>query len=232
MLLKVADWLEENIERLVGVDALDIGRTVFELPQDYRQAIGQYRFFAAAVMTHEGWTHSVPGGWAIAKREPYGVVGQIIPWNVPAIMVSFKLAPALAAGNTVVLKPDENASLSTMELAKYLAEVFPPGVVNVVPGFGEEAGEALTAHPDVTKLAFTGSPEVGRIIARAGAARLVEGRPSRACAPVGSAAAACVGEQRHLACVLDGGGDLALLLRCEAGDSTGSDLAAVGDECP
>ncbi len=173
LLLKVADWLEENIERLAGIDALDIGRTVFELPQDYRQAIGQYRFFAAAVMTHDGWTTSVPGGWAIAKREPFGVVGQIIPWNVPAIMVSFKLAPALAAGNTVVLKPDENASLSTMELAGYLAEIFPPGVVNVVPGFGEQAGAALTAHPDVAKLAFTGSSEVGRIIAHAGAARLV-----------------------------------------------------------
>ncbi|MFD4669766.1 aldehyde dehydrogenase family protein [Lentzea sp. NPDC058450] len=173
LLLKVADWLEENTDRLVRIDALDIGRTVFELPQDYRQAIGQYRFFAAAIMTHDGWTNSVPGGWAIAKREPLGVVGQIIPWNVPAIMVSFKLAPALAAGNTVVLKPDENASLSTMELAKHLAEIFPPGVVNVVPGFGETAGAALTAHPDVAKLAFTGSSEVGRIIAHAGASRLV-----------------------------------------------------------
>ncbi|SMD26361.1 aldehyde dehydrogenase family protein [Kibdelosporangium aridum] len=173
LLLKVADWLEENTARLVEIDARDIGRTVFELPQDYRQAIGQYRFFAAAILTHDGWNNVVPGGWAIAKREPYGVVGQIIPWNVPAIMVSFKLAPALAAGNTVVLKPDENASLSTMELGKYLAEIFPPGVVNIVPGFGEEAGAALTAHPDVAKLAFTGSSEVGRIIAHAGAARLV-----------------------------------------------------------
>ncbi|MEU3983501.1 aldehyde dehydrogenase family protein [Streptomyces sp. NPDC026672] len=172
LLLKVADWLEENTERLVRIDAHDIGRTVFELPQDYRQAIGQYRFFAAAILTHDGWNNVVPGGWAIAKREPYGVVGQIIPWNVPSIMVSFKLAPALAAGNTVVLKPDENASLSTMELAKYLAEIFPPGVVNVVPGFGEEAGAALTAHPGVAKLAFTGSTEVGKIIAHAGASRL------------------------------------------------------------
>jgi aldehyde dehydrogenase (NAD+) len=173
LLNRVADWLEDNTDRLVGIDALDIGRTVFELPQDYRQAIGQYRYFAAAIITHDGWNNAVPGGWALAKREPYGVVGQIIPWNVPAIMVAFKLAPALAAGNTVVLKPDENASLSTLELAKFLAEVFPPGVVNVVPGFGEEAGAALTAHPDVAKLAFTGSPEVGRLIAHAGAQRLV-----------------------------------------------------------
>ncbi|MGP4015023.1 aldehyde dehydrogenase family protein [Saccharopolyspora sp. 5N708] len=173
LLLTVADWVEANVERLIGIDAHDIGRTLFELPQDYVQAIGQYRYFAAAVMTHDGWSMSYPGGWGIAKREPYGVVGQIIPWNVPAIMTAFKLAPALAAGNTVVLKPDENASLSTLELARQLAEVFPPGVVNVVPGYGEEAGAALTAHPDVAKLAFTGSPQVGRIVAHAGAERLV-----------------------------------------------------------
>lgn len=173
MLLKVADWLEENIERMTLIDAADIGRTVFEVPQDYRQAIGQYRFFAAAIMTHDGWNNILPGDWRIAKREPLGVIGQIIPWNVPAIMAAFKLAPALAAGNTVVLKPDENASLSTMVLAKVLDEIFPPGVVNVVPGFGEEAGAALTAHPGTSKLAFTGSPEVGKLVAHAGADRLI-----------------------------------------------------------
>jgi aldehyde dehydrogenase (NAD+) len=173
LLLRIADWLEANTERLIAVDAHDIGRTVFELPQDYATAIGQYRYFAGAILTHDGWNTDVPGGWGIARREPIGVVGQIIPWNVPAIMTSFKLAPALAAGNTVVLKPDENASLSTLELARALAEILPPGVVNVVPGMGEEAGAALTAHPDVAKLAFTGSPQVGRLVAHAGAERLV-----------------------------------------------------------
>ncbi|UOZ03457.1 aldehyde dehydrogenase [Amycolatopsis sp. WQ 127309] len=173
LLLRVADWLEENAQRLTLIDAHDIGRTVFEIPQDYRSAIGQYRFFAAAILTHDGYNHAVPGGWAIAKREPFGVVGQIIPWNVPAIMASYKLAPALAAGNTVVLKPDENASLSTLELTRQLAEIFPPGVVNVVPGYGDEAGAALTAHPDVRKLAFTGSPQIGRLVAHAGAERLI-----------------------------------------------------------
>jgi len=173
LLLRVADWIEDNVERLVAIDAHDIGRTVFELPQDYASAVGQYRYFAAAVMTHDGWSADVPGGWGLVKREPYGVVGQIIPWNVPAIMTAYKLAPALAAGNTVVLKPDENASLSTLELARQLAEIFPPGVVNVVPGYGVEAGAALIAHPDVAKLAFTGSPQVGRLIAHAGAERLV-----------------------------------------------------------
>ncbi|WP_051792342.1 aldehyde dehydrogenase family protein [Amycolatopsis jejuensis] len=173
LLHRLADWVEENLTRLAAIDTMDIGRTIFETPIDHRIAIGQYRFFAAAAMTHFGWNQAVPGGWAIAMREPIGVVGQIIPWNVPAIMTAFKLAPALAAGNTVVLKPDENASLSTMELCVALAEIFPPGVVNVVPGFGDEAGAALTAHPGVGKLAFTGSAEVGRLVAHAGAERLV-----------------------------------------------------------
>ena len=173
LLLRLADRLEADTERLATIDALDIGRRVFETTMDHQLAVAQYRFFAAAAMTHSGWNRPVRGGHSIAKREPIGVCGLIIPWNVPAIMASFKLAPALAAGNTVVLKPDENASLSTMELCKHIAEVFPPGVVNVVPGFGEEAGAALTAHPDVRKLAFTGSSEVGRTVAGAGAERLV-----------------------------------------------------------
>ncbi|ODU02658.1 MAG: aldehyde dehydrogenase [Pseudonocardia sp. SCN 72-86] len=173
LLHRLADWVEDNLDRLALIDAMDIGRVVGETAIDHRIAVGQYRFFASAAMTHTGWNNPVPGGWAIAKREPIGVVGQIIPWNVPAIMTAFKLAPALAVGNTLVLKPDENASLSTMELCTALAEIFPPGVVNVVPGFGAEAGAALTAHPDVEKLAFTGSAEVGRLIAHAGADRLV-----------------------------------------------------------
>lgn len=173
LLHRLADWVEENSQRLAVIDAMDIGRKVAETLHDHQIAVAQYRFFASAIITHDGWMNPVPGGWAIAKREPIGVVGQIIPWNVPSLMVAFKIAPALAAGNTVVLKPDENASLSAMELTVALADIFPPGVVNVVPGLGEEAGAALTAHPDVAKLSFTGSPEVGRIIARAGADRLV-----------------------------------------------------------
>ncbi|MGW6659585.1 aldehyde dehydrogenase family protein [Rhodococcus sp. NPDC055024] len=173
LLLKLADKIEENIDRLSLIDAMDIGRRVGETAIDHRIAIGQYRFFAAAALTHTGWNRPIDGGIAIATREPIGVVGQIIPWNVPAIMAAFKIAPALAAGNTVVLKPDENASLSSLELGKIISEIFPPGVVNIVPGFGEEAGAALTAHPRVGKLAFTGSSEVGRLVAAAGADRLV-----------------------------------------------------------
>jgi aldehyde dehydrogenase (NAD+) len=173
LLLKLADAVEDNIERLALVDAQDIGRKIGETTLDHQFAINQYRYFAAAAITHEGWGRPIPGGYLMAKREPYGVCGQIIPWNVPAIMAAFKIAPAIAAGNTVVLKPDENASLSTLELAKLIAEIFPPGVINIVPGMGEEAGAAITAHPLVAKLAFTGSDVVGRLISEAGARRLV-----------------------------------------------------------
>lgn len=173
MLIRLATKIEENIDRLALIDALDIGRRVRETRTDHQYAVNQYKFFAAAALTHTGWNRSIPGGLAIAIREPIGVVGQIIPWNVPSIMAAFKLAPALAAGNTVVLKPAEEASLSTLELGKLIAEIFPPGVVNIVPGIGEEAGAALTAHPDVKKLAFTGSTEVGRLVLAAGADRLV-----------------------------------------------------------
>ncbi|MDM0035821.1 aldehyde dehydrogenase family protein [Variovorax sp. J22P271] len=173
LLLKLADALAADMPRLALVDALDIGRRLSETTLDHMIANAQYRYFAGAVLTHEGFGRPIPNGYMLAKREPIGVCGQIIPWNVPAIMVAFKLAPALAAGNTVVLKPDENASLSTLELGKHIAAIFPPGVVNIVPGMGEEAGAALTAHPGVNKLAFTGSSEVGRLVSLAGAQRLV-----------------------------------------------------------
>ena len=170
---KLANAVEENAERLTMIDTLDIGRGLWETALDHVFAVQQYRYFAAASLTHEGWGRPISNGYLVAKREPYGVCGQIIPWNVPAIMAAFKIAPAVAAGNTVVLKPDENASLSTMELCKLIAEIFPPGVINIVSGYGEEAGAALTAHPDVKKLAFTGSSEVGRIVSLAGSNRLV-----------------------------------------------------------
>jgi aldehyde dehydrogenase (NAD+) len=173
MLLKLADRMEADIERLTAIDTADVGRVFGEVMIDYRIAIEQYRYFAGAILTHEGLGRPIPNGYLLGKREPIGVVGQIIPWNVPAIMVALKVAPAVAAGNTVVLKPDENASLSTLEFARLTGDIFPPGVINVVPGFGDEAGAALTAHPKVKKLAFTGSSEVGKIIARAGADRLV-----------------------------------------------------------
>ncbi|WP_271410541.1 aldehyde dehydrogenase family protein [Pseudomonas sp. Q1-7] len=173
LLNRLADALEKELPRLALIDALDVGRRIAETRLDHQKAIAQYRYFAGAILTHEDYGRPIPDGYLMVKREPMGVVGQIIPWNVPALMVALKVAPALAAGNTLVLKPDENASLSTLEFAEIAGGIFPPGVLNVVPGFGEEVGAALTAHPKVAKLAFTGSPEVGRIIAHAGAERLV-----------------------------------------------------------
>lgn len=173
LLNKLADALEQNLSDLAILDTLDIGRKFNEIKIDYEIAIAQYRYFAGAILTHEGFGRPNATGYFLAKREPLGVIGQIIPWNVPAIMVALKVAPAIAAGNSVILKPDENASLSTLAFAKIAQEIFPKGLINVLPGYGEEIGAALTAHPKVAKLAFTGSPEVGRIIAIAGAQRLV-----------------------------------------------------------
>lgn len=173
LLNRLADELEKAAPRLAAIDAADVGRRIGEVITDYHIAVAQYRYFAGAILTHEGLGRPVPNGYLIAKREPIGVVGQIIPWNVPAIMVALKVAPAVAAGNTVVLKPDENASLSTLEFAELAGSIFPAGIINVVPGFGAEVGSALTAHPGIGKLAFTGSPEVGKIIGCAGAQRLV-----------------------------------------------------------
>ena len=121
-----------------------------------------------------GNTIPVPGDFhAYTRKEPIGVAGQIIPWNFPLLMAAWKLGPALAAGNTVVLKPAEQTPLSALLLAELIAEVgFPDGVVNVVPGYGETAGAALSAHPDVDKVAFTGSTEVGKLIAIAATGNL------------------------------------------------------------
>lgn len=173
MLHRLADLIECDAERLAQIDARDIGRRLFETRIDQAIAARHFRYFASVILAHEDFGRPIQGGHLIAKREPLGVCGQIIPWNAPAIMVAMKLAPALAAGNTVVLKPDEKASLSTLELGRHIASIFPPGVVNIVPGLGAEAGAALIAHPKVRKLAFTGSTEVGKIVGGAAAERLI-----------------------------------------------------------
>ena len=169
----LADEIEEHAERLALIDAHDVGRCISEVRKDYQTAVRHYRYFASVIMAHEDSGREIEGGYSIARREPLGVCGQIIPWNAPAIMAAFKLAPALVAGNTVVLKPDENASLSTLELGKLINNIFPDGVVNLVTGPGETVGAALSEHPLVRKLSFTGSTEVGRIVAGVAARRLV-----------------------------------------------------------
>jgi aldehyde dehydrogenase (NAD+) len=173
MLNALANALEADMARSAAIDTEEMGRRLFETNYDQIIAISHYRYFAAAVMTHEGFGRRIPGGQFFAVREPLGVCAQIVPWNVPAIMVASKLAPALAAGNTVVLKPDENASISTLELCKKIAKIFPAGVVNVITGAGESTGAALINHPGVDKISFTGSTEVGRLIGRVAADALL-----------------------------------------------------------
>lgn len=169
----LADAIEAHSERLARIDSHDVGRCISEVRKDYLTAVRYYRYFASVIMAHEDSGREIEGGYAIAKREPLGVCGQIIPWNAPAIMAAFKLAPALVAGNTVVLKLDENASLSTLELGKLINGILPPGVVNMVTGLGAVVGAALSQHPLVRKLSFTGSTEVGRTVAKVAAERLV-----------------------------------------------------------
>ena len=174
LLNKIADALEENQERLKLIESMDTGRAIHEFDLDYKLAINQFRYFAGAILTHyEGESRPVDNGYLITKKEPLGVCAQIIPWNVPMIMASFKLAPALAAGNTLVLKPAEDACISVLEFGKIISEILPNGVINMVPGIGDEAGQALIDHPDIDKLAFTGSVPVGRLVGKTAGERLL-----------------------------------------------------------
>jgi aldehyde dehydrogenase (NAD+) len=173
LMSKLADVLEGDMERMAQIDVHDVGRCISEVRRDYQTAVRHYRYFASVIMGHEDTGRGIADGYSLAKREPLGVCGQIIPWNAPAIMAAFKLAPALVTGNTVVLKADENASLSTLELGKMIAKIFPAGVVNIITGKGNVAGAALTGNKNVRKLSFTGSTEVGKLVARAAAERLV-----------------------------------------------------------
>ncbi|MHC5308333.1 aldehyde dehydrogenase family protein [Bartonella sp. LJL80] len=170
---QLADELEADSERMAQIDARDVGRCITELRRDYQTAVRHYRYFASVIMGYEDTGRGIADGYSLAKREPLGVCGQIIPWNAPAIMAAFKLAPALVTGNTVVLKADENASLSTLELGKMIARIFPAGVVNIITGLGNVAGAALTANKWVRKLSFTGSTAVGKLVAKAAAEKLI-----------------------------------------------------------
>lgn len=173
MVLQLADALEKDMERMATIDAHDVGRCISELRHDYQIAIRCYRYFASVVMGYEDSAKAIKDGYSLSKREPLGVCGQIIPWNAPAIMAAFKLAAPLVTGNTIVLKADENASLSTLELGKMIAKIFPAGVVNIITGLGSVVGAALTSNKKVRKLSFTGSTAVGKVVAKAGAQRLI-----------------------------------------------------------
>src|ERR687884_1533924 len=177
LLYKLAQLIEQNAKELAALETADNGKPIRESQYvDLPQVVENFEYFAGYATKIEGETIPVPGQmFNYTLREPLGVCGQIIPWNFPLLMAAWKLAPALAAGNTVVLKPAEQTPVTAMELARLIEEAgFPEGVVNVVPGYGETAGAALAAHPDIDKLAFTGSTEVGKLVAKAAADNLTK----------------------------------------------------------
>ena len=175
MLLLIADLIDANAEHLALVETLDNGKPIREcLAIDVPLSSDHFRYFAAAVRTEEGQGVMIDKDtMSLILREPIGVVGQIIPWNFPLLMGAWKMAPALAAGDTVVIKPSSTTSLSLLELAKLMAQVLPPGVVNVITGRGSTAGNHILEHPGFNKLGFTGSTEVGYTIADAAARKLI-----------------------------------------------------------
>jgi len=169
LMWKLAERLEERKDEIALVETLNNGKPLFESGIDVAMAIQTYEYYAGWATKIEGETIpvSVPFQFNYTLREPIGVVGAIVPWNFPLNLASWKVAPALAAGCTVVLKPASETPLTALLLADAAAEVgFPPGVLNVVPGHGRTAGEALVAHPGVDKIAFTGSTAVGQHIAK------------------------------------------------------------------
>ena len=174
MLWQVGDMIEERANEFAQLESLDNGMPIndallFFVPM----AAATFRYYAGWVTKLDGATQqiSAPGKYlSYTLRQPVGVVGQIIPWNFPLMMAAWKIAPALACGNSVVLKPAEETPLSALLLAELLQEAeIPQGVLNVVPGYGETAGARLASHPDVDKIAFTGSTAVGKLVARASA---------------------------------------------------------------
>jgi acyl-CoA reductase-like NAD-dependent aldehyde dehydrogenase len=174
-LLKIADLIDEHAEKLALVETLDNGKPIRETKNiDVPLASDHFRYFAGAARTEEGQAVMIDKNtMSIILREPIGVVGQIIPWNFPFLMAAWKIAPALAAGDTVVMKPSSITSLSLLEFVKILDTVLPPGVVNVITGKGSTAGNYVLEHPGFSKLAFTGSTEVGYNIADAAAKKLI-----------------------------------------------------------
>lgn len=176
LLLKLADLVEKHFEELAALDTLDMGAPISRTLNNKLRFLGMLRYYAGQAVSIHGETieNSLPDEYvSFTLKEPVGVVGAIIPWNGPLTATIWKIGPVLASGCTVVLKPAEEAPLTSLRLAELCQEAgIPPGVVNVVPGFGETAGAALARHPDVDKVAFTGSHLTGQKIVEASAGNL------------------------------------------------------------
>lgn len=174
LLFEIARRLKARVQDYAVLETLNNGKPIREsLYFDLPHAIGQFELFAGAAYGLHGKTVDFPDAIGIVHREPLGVCAQIIPWNVPLLMMACKIAPALAAGNTIVLKPAETVCLSVLEFFREMNDIIPPGVVNVVTGYGAAVGEALVGHPDVRKVAFTGSVATARHIMRYAATNII-----------------------------------------------------------
>ncbi len=165
LLYRLADALQEAQQELAVLEARNAGKPIGDARGEMGMVVDTFRYYAGAPERTLGDTIPVSGGVAMTFREPLGVVALIVPWNFPLTIASWKLAPALASGNAVVLKPAELTPLTALEFERIANEILPEGVVNVVAGPGSTAGRALVEHPDVAKVAFTGSTEIGRDIA-------------------------------------------------------------------
>lgn len=175
LLLKIADLIDANLEKLAMVETLDNGKPLRETSSvDVPYGADHFRYFAGVIRAEEGEATMIDKNTlSIILSEPIGVVGQIIPWNFPFLMAAWKIAPAIAAGNCVVIKPSSTTSLSLLELGKLLNQVLPAGVVNIITGRGSVSGQAMLDHEGFSKLAFTGSTDIGYSVADAAAKKLI-----------------------------------------------------------
>ncbi len=175
LLNKIADVIDENLDYLAMIESIDNGKAVRETTtMDIPLGADHFRYFAGAIRADEGRAAMLDKDtMSIILREPLGVVGQIVPWNFPFLMAAWKIAPALATGNTIVFKPSSPTSLSVLALMELINDFLPPGLINVVTGSGSVAGNAILQHPDIKKLAFTGSTEVGYDVAKAASEKLI-----------------------------------------------------------
>ncbi len=173
-LLRIAAAIEDHADEFTALESRNVGKPVSALPDEMDLTIDNFRFFAGGARALEGRAAGeyMSGYTSFLRREPLGVIGQIAPWNYPLMMAAWKIGPALAAGNTVVLKPSELTPMTALRLAELTADVLPPGVLNVVTGRGDPAGVALVEHPDVAMVSLTGSVATGQAIMRAAASTL------------------------------------------------------------
>ncbi len=169
LFLQLAQKIEDNIEEFTYIESLDNGKSLQDSSEDIKEVIKLIRYYAGLIENIYGKTYPTTGDISIhTRREPYGIVGCIVPWNYPLLMTSWKIFPAMAAGNSVVLKLSEETPLTGLKLAYYFSQIgFPPGLLNIITGYGHIAGAYLSSNHKIDKIAFTGSTAVGRLIMKA-----------------------------------------------------------------